>query len=794
MASERRELSVRTSGRSIAGAKASQQATGDSTLDVLEIISRRRWTIILSVVACWLLAGLYYVVAPPVYESESQLLVMQKDPTLATGGVGVAEDAQAAVTEDLLATQMQLLQSRRIVAEALQVNGFDELESIVSKLDEDETPEEFVIDNLDVTRGGAGQASTARVLNVAFRHSSAEEAKAILDAIIDRYQRFANETFRDVNKEAAELIDQARNDLSEELTSAEEAYRTYREQAPILWSGDESSNIHRLRYENLQTELSALDLQINEATARLAIVHRVVEEQQRNGATDLERLVVIDEQNAERVGLLVAVRQGEAQTPEFLSQQPQRLESARGEYESLLQLKLREQELLEEFGPQHPSVVNVRKQIAAATEFIETKTTNLGVNEGMNLDAELLQQAYVKLLERDLESFRTRRDELVSLAAKEEADAKTLVKYELEGEVLRKTMDRQQELYDAVVDRLRDLNMATNYGGQINEVIAPAKVGVDVWPNLLICLSLGTLMGLIVGGGAAAVQELRDQSFKTPDDVQSALEAPLLSHVPTIQLDGNRQLAAAIAESQSQLAPHVVAHHLPRSQESEVFRGLRTSLFFRAGADGLKTIAFTSPHKGDGKTTVVANLAVSIAQSGRSVLLVDADMRRPRIATTFGVQATEGLARIISDGVDPWDLVVSTDVGNLSVLPCGAPPENPAELLTHPRFAEFLNLARDRFDYVLIDCPPVLAVTDPCIVAGLVDAVVLVIRVSRDGRPESRHVKELLDDAGAKLIGAVVNCSDEAGVRHAGGYHYRYASAYTSEPTNGQAERVAVRG
>ncbi len=753
------------------------------SFDILKSALSHPWTIAACTLLCWCLAGLYYVLAAPVYESESQLLVMQKDPTLATSGGRLGQDAQAAVTEDLLATQMQLLQSRRIVSEALAAHGLDDLESIRTKLSEDKAPEDYVIGNLDVTRGGDGQAATARVLNVAFRHSSPEEAKTILDAVIARYQAFVNETFRDVGKEAAQLIEKARTDLSEQLTSAEAAYRDYREHAPILWAGDESSNVHRQRYENLQVELSELDLEINEAAARLEVVHGVVAEQDEDGATDLERLAVIDERHAQRIGLLVAVRQGAVETPEFQASMPIRAASAQGEYASIMQLKLRERELVEEFGPQHPELIAVRNQLEEASKFIAEKTTHLGVSEGLNLDSVLLQKAYVKLLERDLESHRKRRNELVALAAQEEAEAKTLVKYELEGEVLRKTMDRQQELYDAVVDRLRDLNMATSYGGQINEVIAPAKIGKNVWPSLFVCLSLGTVAGLLLGGGVAMAQEHRDQSFKTPEDIRQALDAPLLSHVPTFEVKKDGRLAAAMDASQSQASPDVVAHHLPRSLEAEVFRGLRTSLFFRAATGDLRTFAFTSPQMGDGKTTVIVNLAVSMAQSGRSVLLVDADLRRPSVARILGLKGVDGLPKLLADGTDPWDLVMSSETENLSVLPCGAPPENPAELLTSPRFAEFLRLAQERYDYVLIDCPPILAVADPCIIAGVTDAVVLVVRIARSGRTEARHVKELLEDAGANLIGAIVNCFDDGSTRRTGGYQYRYqyTSGYSTE-------------
>ncbi|MEO8496256.1 MAG: Wzz/FepE/Etk N-terminal domain-containing protein, partial [Planctomycetota bacterium] len=216
-------------------------------VDLLGVL-RRHWLIMAGCLGlAWAAAAAYFLLVPPTFESRSQLLVMLKDPRLATTGVSNSRDAQATVTEELLSTQMQIIQSRRIVAESLHQSGLNQLDSIVSELGENKTAEEFVIDRLSVTRGGEGQSREAAVLNIAFRHSSAEESKQILDAIIAHYQAFLNEKFQDVNKEAAELIVRASSELSVELAAAEQAYQEFREKSPILWSGELATNIHRQR-------------------------------------------------------------------------------------------------------------------------------------------------------------------------------------------------------------------------------------------------------------------------------------------------------------------------------------------------------------------------------------------------------------------------------------------------------------------------------------------------------------------------------------------------------------------
>jgi len=762
-------------------AAASAPARGSEESAFLDIaaILQRRWPIVLaSVVGGWILASIYFLLVAPTFESKAQLLVMRKDPELASHGVGGARDAES-ISEDLLATNMQVIQGRKIIGQALALNGLEELESIASVLDEDETSTDYVLDNLNVTRGGEGQAIDAHVLNIGFQHSDPEEAKQILEAVIAQYQAFQKEKFQDVNVEAADLIVQARGELNDDLIAAETTYREYRENAPLLWDGDESNNVHRDRYDQLQAEISLLSIQLNEAESHLEIVQRVVDEQNRVGASDLERLVIIDEKNAERVGILLAVQKGEIETAEFQSLQPERMENARSEYQSLLALKMKQNELLQEFGPRHPAVEAIRDQIILAEQFIDDKEIGLGIaGTDSSLDPVELQAAYVKLLTRDRDTLVQRMAELELLATREEELAKTLVKYELEGETLRDLVDRKQKVYDEVVDRLREINLAKDYGGVINEVIASAETGLEVWPNLPICLALGTMLGLVFGGGGALLAESRDRSFATSDDVKDSLGMALLAQVPAVD-ELHRQTATAAAQkSNSKVDSSLGALHVPRSREAEVFRGLRTSLFFRAKEDDVKTLMVTSPHQGDGKTTVLANLAISIAQSGRSVLLIDADMRRPRVDKVFGLSNEEGLSHIVSHGEEPWDLIQDTEIPKLQALPCGKVPENPAELLSSERFREFLAHARERYDFVLIDCPPVLAVSDPCIVAPVADAVMLVLQMSKDSRPQAIHAKEMLDEAGAEMLGAVINRCDPRRNNTMGSYAYRYENSY----------------
>jgi capsular exopolysaccharide synthesis family protein len=216
---------------------------------------------------------------------------------------------------------------------------------------------------------------------------------------------------------------------------------------------------------------------------------------------------------------------------------------------------------------------------------------------------------------------------------------------------------------------------------------------------------------------------------------------------------------------------------------------VRTALFFHTRGAGHTVLQITSPNMGDGKSTLSANLAISIAQSGRKVVLVDADFRRPRLHRLFRVKAVAGLATVIAGGAEPFACVQESGIGGLAVLPAGPRPLNPAELLTSPRLEEVLEQLRERYDYVVVDTPPLLAVTDPCVIAPRVDGVLLNLRIGKNSRPAAERAREMLAALGAKVLGVVVNgVGKEAGAAGFGYSRYAYEEPRGYKPEDGEGE------
>jgi capsular exopolysaccharide synthesis family protein len=754
--------------------------------DVWNLLLRHWKLISLSVAIGGALAVAYWYCAPRIYESSSQVLIMRKDSQLATKGVPGSTELESNVSEDLLSTHIQIFQSNRLVKEALVAHELDQLPSIPHDAAKKQSPVEYVVKNLSVTRGGTGQSKGAHVLNIKFRHVDDVDAQRVLSALIEQYQAFLLEKFQDVNKEAAGLISQARLELEEELKSAEAEYLESRRHAPLLWDGDKSTNVHRKRFEEIEAELSTLLLKTSQVDARLEVVESTYAELKAKGASGLEWLSVIDDRDAIRLGAFTSIFQSEASTAGFQSLQPARMQTAQTENTHLLKLMVQEQTLTEEFGPNHPEVIATRDNLKVIREFLrqsDVKTQIGGADDKLAmLDPERIVGSYIKLLKNDKRSLESHIANLTAKATSEENAAKALIDYELDDETRRKELNRKQLLFDAVVERLRDINLTRDYGGFINEVLNPPEVGEKVWPKLLICLVLGVFFGLLIGIGAAVFADFRDRSFRSPEEIADALRVPVLSHLPNLlHNDKKRPLS-------SPLDATLCSVHRPKSRDAEVFRSLRTALFSKCTPENFKVVGCTSPNQGDGKSTTIANLAVSIAQAGRRVLLIDCDLRRSQQHLKFALENKYGVTDILQNDAEVFDAIQDTAIPGLSLLSAGHTVANPAELLVSPKFAQLVELVRERFDFVLIDTPPVLAVSDPCIVAPLMDLVLLVIRVTHDSRPQVMRANGMLADVGAPILGTILNGWD-APAHFLGNYvsgYSGYSGYYYGTEDNGK--------
>jgi capsular exopolysaccharide synthesis family protein len=327
-------------------------------------------------------------------------------------------------------------------------------------------------------------------------------------------------------------------------------------------------------------------------------------------------------------------------------------------------------------------------------------------------------------------------------------------------------------------------------------IVAPAIVGKQVAPRLLLVLLGSGLLGLISGLSLAYFRERSENMFRSVNEIRQMLGAPVIGRIP--------QLATTSLVTSAEFPgfdPMIVTLHDELSPAAEAFRAVRTSLFFSTSGQNHKVIQVTSPLPSDGKSTVTANLAIAIAKSGKRVLVLDADFRRPALTHMLGEPETDhiGLAGIIAGKTTFASAVVKTRVDNLFFLPVCQRPTQPSEMLSTPEFKQLIDEARENYDLVLIDTPPVLPVTDPCVVAARVDGVILTLRLRRGVQEAATRAVEMLRDIDANVLGIVVNGwqPQHPGDRNVYGYGYGYSYGSSNghgDYPNGNAPLDGVNG
>ena len=313
---------------------------------------------------------------------------------------------------------------------------------------------------------------------------------------------------------------------------------------------------------------------------------------------------------------------------------------------------------------------------------------------------------------------------------------------------------------------IRDSLTTVNVRPMDSAVIAKAPFS----PNLRKSVMFALALSLMVGPGLVLVITLLDRRINGPEELEALVKAPMLGVIPKAQDD----------EAYEPL--DLLVHQQPTSSIAEACRNLRTNLLY-AGADhAIKTLVVTSPNEREGKTTASMYLSTVIAQSDQKVLLVESDLRRPRLAKANGVPGRRGLADLVLGEISADEAIKTTDVPNLYLLPAGAPPPNPSELLMTNRFGEVLEELTKRFDMVILDSPPVLAVTDASILAKRADATLLLVKSEQTLRDTAKRAAEQLATVDAKVAGVVLNGLDLK--KRIYGYYtkYGYGYGYAPEP------------
>ena len=570
----------------------------------------------------------------------------------------------------------------------------------------------------------------------------------MVQALLDSYEAFHHEIYRGMSDSTVDLIGQASDLLKNDIAEQEESYSKFRQASPLVASGSEEVN-------PLQERLAAIEVRRSELLLRRAGVEsqlKALEKAKQAGAGSQQLLARVTE-----------MRQ-QPQTPDGLPNISTVLEN------QLVQLIDDEQGLLEHYGPNHPHVLTMRQRIADTRRLFALPTTahlpelESGDASTMASVQEDPVSVYTEYLQQELKSLEIAEELLADLYKHEHSSAKEHSIFQLKDMSYRRGIERTEALYDVVINRLQEASLVKDYGGFETSVIAPPRLGMKVSPRRRIILPVAAFAGMLLGCMLAMLVELRDDSFHSCEQIQQQLGLPVVGQIPQFSAANSRPAAnlpvgtdGAAGRSMA-IDPMLCSYHGPRTAPAEAFRTLRTALYLNGLEESSRVLQVTGAGADDGGSTVAANLAISLAQTGKRVLLIDADLREQRQYQMFGLDSPDtGLAAIITSDVEPLDAICQTSVNNLSLLPAGPLPDGPCELFTSPRFGELISLVRDSYDHVLIDTEPLLAASDPFVIASHTDGVILVLRLERDGRQKAQQAKQMMERLDVSLLGIVVN-------------------------------------
>jgi capsular exopolysaccharide synthesis family protein len=697
----------------------------------------------------WLIAGITLVVialgvvwtirTPKVYEATCTL---EYDPAPSKPLGGQVEDVADPIgsfwmTREFFQTQNLVIASRGIAERVVQKLGLHEDPTYLAQ-DDDPTGKTGDLDAAGIalqSRLTVEPVPETRIVRIHARDVKPERAKLIADAVAQAYVDKTIEDRLESTDRARDWLENQLVVLRKELDEAELALHKFKK----------GHNVLSVSMEDRQN-LVASDIQ--------ATHDRLTEI--RNRRIELEA-------HWKRLKASLGKRPDEID-PSVIADHPTISE---------LVVELREKNkehdaLAVKYGNEHPTMQTLAQEISV-------------------LERQIAQQkeAILASAERDVEQIRTVENGLRAAASDAQSAGLNLNLREIEYRQLHRDRDNKAKLYEIVLQRLTETDLTrmlkTTHVRLLDQALLPVH---PVSPNLIKNVGAALLAGLLLGLATAFFMSRLDRTIRSVESLEG-LGIPVLGVIPHLgpadtraRADGKsgpKQISAA--QSQGEL----IVLEEPMSPAAETFRMIRTNLAFMSPDDPLRSVVVTSAMPLEGKTTIASNLAVTLAQFGRSVLLVDSDLRRPRLHHVLAVDNQTGLSTLVAGRSSLSASVHGTKIDGLSLLTSGPIPHNPSELLHSEAFVRVKDELLQHFDYVLFDSPPMGAVTDAAILAPQVDGVLLVVRAGTSTLHAIAGARKQLSSVSGRLLGAILNDADlrVKGYRYgAGGYAYRSAGGY----------------
>jgi succinoglycan biosynthesis transport protein ExoP len=523
------------------------------------------------------------------------------------------------------------------------------------------------------------------------------------------------------------------------------------------------------RLDTLRTDLEESELALHRFKEQHNVLSVSMEDRQNLVASEIqhmnEALTQARTARIERMARVERIRAAaEGDTPEESA-------AAFGENETIsalreqLRAKIAEREgLVRRYGPEHQRMQQLDSEIANGRRQLREEIAGV-----------------LRAAEADVREIRHIEGGLTAALEESHRQGFELNLREIEYGRLNRNRENNSKLYDIVLERSTETGLTgvwqSTYARMLDRALPPTS---PISPNLTTNSAGGIGVGLAIGLALAFLLSRLDRRLKSVSDVESA-GMTILGILPKIEegfeaqpYPSKKPVRRRAAQKPSGVSRDTFVHTHPMSAAAECCRTIRTNLTFMSADEPIRTLVVTSASPREGKTTVTTNIAISVAQSGKRVLLIDTDLRRPRIHRAFNVSGARGVTSVIVGDEKLESVVAQTDVPNLDVLPCGPIPPNPSELLHSQRFREMVEEALRRYDRVIFDSPPLVAVTDAAVLAPQLDAVLVVVQAHKTTREALGSALRQLRDVGANIVGGIFNGVDPRKNGYSAGDYYYY--------------------
>lgn len=682
----------------------SSTSAGTSLWDALQ----RRWLLALAV-SVTVFAGMAFSTwkKTPRYQSETLILV---DYNTSVSVLPTTGNNDSSNTYEDLSTEIQILRSRPLVSRAIK-----KLDAPYKNISVNE-----VVDNLDIS-----QTDEAGILIVSYSDTDRYKIKAVLEVLGETYVKYSSERKRSRATNAIRLIEAKLPEAKQTLDKSSSAIRLFRKRYGIVDPESYATTVAETQ-QTLQEQAQEAKIAVEQTQRQEQELRRQMAQVSQNSGTAITDAVL--SQDLAYQNLVSQLQETEAE----YAQESTRL---RGAHPKMIDLKIRRQQLLNLLQRQTQRVIGNQPSQVASKKSVFGDTQQSLANQLLQVQINLAVQS-------------TRLNSIRQAQAEAANSFQQIPNLQQNYLKLQDEFKRNSQAVNDFLEKLQELRITEAQETSTWRVLEPPYLpSTPISPNLRQGLLLGLVAGGCLGVGAAVLLERLDQRVKGVDEAKEITRIPLLGAVPKI----NQKVLAP------QNRQRIISGRYSRSPFSESLLSLALNLQSLDFSDKLKTLAFTSASPAEGKTTIIYNLGLVLADLGKRVLIVDADMYKPSIHTLIQKSNAFGLSTAIATDSSWRKLLHSSDSQKLDVLTSGPPSQNPVALLVSEKMKQLLDEWSQVYDYVLVDTPHIIGLTEAQSIASRVDGMILVVAIEICTRPAITRAMEILQGTHCNLVGLVVN-------------------------------------